>query len=238
MFPNLSQDSRAASPSFTSWSKRASVSPPVESSPELLTLHAVRLKGMADDADVAARFGLDLTLARELLLDFQAFGWITRVEFVGTAGWTLTESGRSENERQLAHELAASDSNSSIRHAFLTFLPYNDRLLRACTDWQLRPTGGDPLAVNDHADKEWDKRVLSTLSTVSDKLGTICQELGERLARFQGYDDRFMAAFSRAEQGELSWVARPRVDSCHTVWMELHEDLIATLGIRRGAERI
>jgi hypothetical protein len=81
MFPNLSQDSRAASPSFSGWSKGASVSPPAESSPERLTLHAVRLIGMADDADVAARFGLDLTLARELLLDFQAFGWITRVEF-------------------------------------------------------------------------------------------------------------------------------------------------------------
>ena len=72
------------------------MSTPADSSAELLTLHAIRLKGMADDAEVAARFGLDLTLARELLLDFQAFGWITRVEFVGTAGWTLTESGRSE----------------------------------------------------------------------------------------------------------------------------------------------
>jgi hypothetical protein len=58
------------------------VSAPVESSPELLTLHGVRLKGMADDAEVAARFELDTTLVHELLLDFQAFGWITRVEFV------------------------------------------------------------------------------------------------------------------------------------------------------------
>ena len=81
MFPNLSQDSRAASPSFSGWSKSASVSPAAESSPVRLTLHAVRLIGMADDADVAARFGLDLTLARELLLAFQAFRGITRVEF-------------------------------------------------------------------------------------------------------------------------------------------------------------
>jgi hypothetical protein len=211
------------------------VSPPVESSPELLSLHAVRLKGMADDAEVAVRFGLDLTLAQELLLDFQALGWITRVEFVGTAGWTLTESGRSENERQLARELAATNSNSSIHRAYLTFLPHNDRLLRACTDWQLRPAGADPLAVNDHTDKEWDQRVLTTLSTLSQQLRTICHELGQRLARFQGYDDRFTAALARVEQGELTWVARPRVDSCHTVWMELHEDLIATLGIRRGS---
>ncbi|HMG28492.1 MAG TPA: hypothetical protein VK585_00030 [Jiangellaceae bacterium] len=211
------------------------MSTPADSSAELLTLHAIRLKGMADDAEVAARFGLDLTLARELLLDFQAFGWITRVEFVGTAGWTLTESGRSENERQLAHELAATNSNSSIHDAYLSFLPHNDRLLRACTDWQLRPSGADPLAVNEHTDKEWDQRVLTTLSALREELRTICQELGHRLARFRGYDDRFTAALARVEQGELTWVARPRVDSCHTVWMELHEDLIATLGIRRGS---
>ncbi len=211
------------------------MSTPADSSAELLTLHAIRLKGMADDAEVAARFGLDLTLARELLLDFQAFGWITRVEFVGTAGWTLTESGRSENERQLAHELAATNSNSSIHDAYLSFLPHNDRLLRACTDWQLRPSGADPLAVNEHTDNEWDQRVLTTLSALREELRTICQELGHRLARFRGYDDRFTAALARVEQGELTWVARPRVDSCHTVWMELHEDLIATLGIRRGS---
>jgi hypothetical protein len=211
------------------------VSTPADSSAELLTLHAIRLKGMADDAEVAARFGLDLTLARELLLDFQAFGWITRVEFVGTAGWTLTESGRSENERQLAHELAATNSNSSIHDAYLSFLPHNDRLLRACTDWQLRPSGADPLAVNEHTDNEWDQRVLTTLSALREEIRTICQELGHRLARFRGYDDRFTAALARVEQGELTWVARPRVDSCHMVWMELHEDLIATLGIRRGS---
>jgi hypothetical protein len=211
------------------------VSTPADSSAELLTLHAIRLKGMADDAEVAARFGLDLTLARELMLDFQAFGWITRVEFVGTAGWTLTESGRSENERQLAHELAATNSNSSIHDAYLSFLPHNDRLLRACTDWQLRPSGADPLAVNEHTDNEWDQRVLTTLSALREEIRTICQQLGHRLARFRGYDDRFTAALARVEQGELTWVARPRVDSCHTVWMELHEDLIATLGIRRGS---
>ena len=70
----------------------------------------------------------------------------------------------------LARELAASDSNSSIHHAYMTFLPHNDRLLRACTEWQLRPNGADPLAVNEHTDKEWDQRVLTTLSSLSDEL--------------------------------------------------------------------
>ena len=33
-------------------------------------------------------------------------------------------------------------------------------------------------------------------------------------------------------------MTRPRADSCHTVWMELHEDLLATLGVDRGTEAL
>ncbi|MEK8226978.1 hypothetical protein NKG05_14185 [Oerskovia sp. M15] len=35
---------------------------------------------------------------------------------------------------------------------------------------------------------------------------------------------------------EGGWVDRTDVDSCHRVWFELHEDLVATLGIDRGTE--
>ena len=209
---------------------------PVQSTAELLTLHAVRLKGMADDDEVATRFGLQRTVATECLLDFQAFGWITKVEFAGTGGWTLTEAGRAENVRQLADELASTGFRSSVNRAYGEFLPSNGRLMRACTDWQLRPRGSDPLAVNDHTDRAWDQRVLNTLSDLSGELRSLCLQLGDRLARFRGYDERFAAALKRVGEGELSWVNRPTADSCHTVWMELHEDLIATLGVQRGAE--
>jgi len=210
--------------------------PPVSSSPELLVLHAVRLKGMANDDEVAARFGLDPTAAAELLLDFQAMGWLSRFEFAGTAGWALTDAGRAANERQLAEELARTGSGSPVREAYAEFLLHNGRLLRACTDWQLRPTAADPLAANEHTDPAWDQRVFRILSSLSEELQTLSRILGGRLVRLQGYDERFRTALSRAEQGDHSWIARPRVDSCHTVWMELHEDLVATLGIQRGAE--
>jgi hypothetical protein len=209
---------------------------PVQSSPELLTLHAVRLKGMADDRQVATRFGLDPAVAGENLLDFEAMGWVTKVEFAGTGGWALTDRGHVENERQLGHELAVTGSGRTVQAAYVDFLPRNARLLRACTDWQLRPSGTDPLAVNDHTDTRWDGRVLDELSALSSELRSLCSSLSAALARFGGYDARFSAALARAQRGEGSWVTRPRVESCHTVWMELHEDLVATLGIRRGAE--
>ena len=229
-------DDWACRPLYTRRRGRPSVTRAFESSVDLLALHAVRLKGMADDGEVAARFGLDLAVATECLLDFQAFGWITRVEFASTAGWTLTEPGRAKNERQLAAELASTGSTPSVRKSYEEFLLHNGRLLRASTDWQLRPSDVDALAINDHTDKAWDQRVLNTLSALTEELRSLCLALGGRLSRFRGYDARFSAALQRVETGDLSWVNRPKVDSCHTVWMELHEDLVATLGIRRGAE--
>ena len=39
---------------------------------------------------------------------------------------------------------------------------------------------------------------------------------------------------TRVDQGERTWVDEPKIDSCHTVWFDLHEDLLATLGMERG----
>jgi hypothetical protein len=50
-----------------------------------------------------------------------------------------------------------------------------------------------------------------------------------------GYAERYSAALERVDRGERAWVAQPRIDSCHTVWMELHDDLLATLGLKRGS---
>ena len=72
-----------------------------------LTLHAVRLLGFADTTRVAARYALDREGTTSVLEDFRARGWVRRSEFAGTAGWSLTDLGRAEDERLLADELAA-----------------------------------------------------------------------------------------------------------------------------------
>lgn len=63
------------------------------SSAELLVMHGLRVTGMADAAAVARRFALDRELVDELLLDCEAFGWISRVHFADVDGWSLTASG-------------------------------------------------------------------------------------------------------------------------------------------------
>ncbi|MEV4567745.1 transcriptional regulator [Nonomuraea sp. NPDC049419] len=207
-----------------------------DSVPDLLVLHAVRVLGFAGTPELARRYDLDAAETEELLRDAEAHGWVGHSAFAGTAGWSLTERGRAENERRLAAELADAGGTDEVRDAYRAFLPLNARLQQACTDWQLRPAPGDRLAPNDHTDPAWDARVLGELAALSDALTPLSDRLGRVLSRLRGYDTRFAAALARARAGEAAWVDGSEVDSCHRVWFQLHEDLIATLGIDRRTE--
>jgi hypothetical protein len=200
---------------------------------DLLALHAVRILGFADASSIARRFDLDPPNVEEFLLDAEARGWTAYTSFDGTEGWSLTERGRAENERQLAAELTRTGGAADVRAAYDEFLPLNATVLRAGTDWQLKPTREDRLAPNDHTDPRWDAAVLRALDNVAQALPQLIERLTRSLQRFRGYDARFTTALARARTGEPSWIDHTDIDSCHRVWFELHEDLIATLGIDR-----
>jgi hypothetical protein len=190
---------------------------------------------MADAAAIAQRFALDRELVDELLLDYEAFGWITRVHFADVDGWSLTTPGLAENERRLSAELDQTGARSKVVAAHEVFVALNSRFLVAITNWQIRPTGGDQLAANDHSDWSWDEGVFDELHGLQGRLQPVGEQLAAALARFDGYAERYSAGLDRVDRGERAWVAQPKIDSCHTVWMELHEDLLATLGLERGS---
>ncbi len=102
------------------------------------------------------------------------------------------------------------------------------------------PTGGStrrfqpPDTNNDHADPAWDARILDELAELSAALTPLIARLTDVLTRFAGYDTLFDAALRRAQAGRNEWVDRTDIDSCHHVWFQLHEDLLATLSLDRG----
>jgi hypothetical protein len=210
--------------------------PAYASAPDDLVLHGPRVMGFASATRVAARFGLDPGLAGELLLDHEARGWVRHSSFGGRSGWSVTEAGRTENERRLAAELALAGAGDAVRDLHTRFVPLNRRFGEACTRWQIRPTRTDPMAFNDHTDWAWDERVLRELTSLGRDLADVCAGLADSLQRFDGYADRYSSALARVDAGQRRWVDAPDVDSCHTVWIQLHEDLLATLGIPRGAD--
>ena len=190
---------------------------------------------MADGATVARRFGLDRDVVEELLLDYQALGWISRARFADLDGWAMTAAGRAEDERRLEAELEEAGARAEVTAAHGAFVTLNARFLTAVTNWQIRPERTDPLAANDHTDWRWDERVLDDLHRLERQLGSLGQQLAAALERFSGYSERYAAALAKVDRGERAWVDQARADSCHTVWMELHEDLLATLGLGRGS---
>jgi hypothetical protein len=201
------------------------------SPPDLLVLHAVRLRGFASTAEVAARYHLDPRGAGERLLDHEAHGRVLRADVAGGSGWTLTDAGRVHDDRLLAAEVAATPGAAdALRAAYAELLPLDARLRTACTDWDLRPTPGDPFAPNDHADTTWDATLLAELASIRRSLRPLAAWLTATLPRFDGYADRYAAALDRALGGDPAWVTGGGVDSCLAVWTELHEDLVATLG--------
>jgi hypothetical protein len=206
------------------------------SDPITLTVHAIRLLGFAETQRIARRYGLDRDQTLERLLDLEAHGWVTRSEFAGTAGWSLTDRGRAENERRLAAELDASGARSTLSGVYQRFLPLNARFQDAATRWQVRPLPWDPMAGNDHTDFRWDDRVIATLGSIGRKLAPLECELAAAVPRFGGYAARYEAALAGVTRGEARWVDGLGIDSCHVVWMQLHEDLLATLGLQRSDE--
>jgi hypothetical protein len=206
------------------------------SSPELRVLHAVRVLGFADGPTVSDRAGTGVADAVEMLRDAEADGLVQHTAFADLEGWSLTEHGRAVNERLLARELADADPGGVILAVYRDFLPLNTVLLRACTDWQLRPAGADRLAPNDHTDPAWDAQILDELAALETGLVSLVARLSDVLERFGGYDARFATALRRARDGQVEGVDGTSIDSCHRVWFQLHEDLLATLGLDRGAE--
>jgi hypothetical protein len=92
------------------------------------------------------------------------------------------------------------------------------------------------MAFNDHTDWRWDERVLRTLSFLDTSFRHVCTQLAGCLARFAGYADRYSSALGKVNTGQRAWVDAHDRDSCHILWIQFHEDLLATLGIPRGSD--
>jgi hypothetical protein len=191
--------------------------------------------GFASAQRIAARYRLDPGEVEDHLLHFAANGWVAHSRFADSSGWHLTEAGRCEDERRLSRELDVAGARAIAMATHHRFLPLNERFGKACTDWQIRPTSRDSLAANDHTDWGWDERVFRALDTLGRELTAVVEPLAGALQRFDGYAPGFSAALAKVNAAQPRWIDAPDADSCHTVWIQLHEDLLATLGIPRGS---
>jgi hypothetical protein len=197
---------------------------------DLLALHTLRCIGFASLDRAAAAAGLPEPEVESELIDLAVAGLVTRLagEF---GGWGLTEAGRAADAERIADELERAGTRAVVAAAYERFLVLNPELLDLCGAWQIRSVDGVASA-NDHADPAYDARVLERLTDLDRRAEVACAELFAAMLRFRRYRVRLGDALARARSGALEFVTDSTA-SYHAVWFQLHEDLLATLGIPR-----
>lgn len=205
---------------------------------QLTLLHQLRLRGLATAAELARRRAVPVGEVVDGLAALADAG-LVRASPPGVDGaersWTLTAAGRSALAEGLAHELDGAGARGRLVELYARFRALNGELLATCTAWQVRVVEGRTV-VNDHGDPDHDHHVVARLGRLDDLAQPLCADLAATLARFGGYGRRLAAARARVEAGEGDWFTKPLIDSYHTAWFELHEDLLATLGLERADE--
>jgi len=123
-----------------------------------------------------------------------------------------------------------SQEEQELDKLFDGFLPINRRLRDVCSAWQTRPDG----MPNDHSDGAYDDTVRDRLDEVHSAIGPILRRMAAAQPRLAGYRPRLQEALDKFDDGESNWLASPLMDSYHTVWMQLHQELILLLGLTRA----
>ncbi|GAC1313645.1 MAG: hypothetical protein NVSMB12_05590 [Acidimicrobiales bacterium] len=209
---------------------------PHVSEPRFRVAHGLRLKGFAVPAVLAEVAGLDEPSVEEHLASLAASGHASHRDG-RIRGWSLTGDGRKLHHEACSAELAATGSEAVVSAAYRRFLDLNGPLLAACTDWQLRSDAAPGTQVlNTHADAVYDAEIVGRLAGIDERVQPVIGELASVLARFGRYADRLGSARAHVEAGRHEWFTGAMVESYHTVWFELHEDLLVTLGIERASE--
>jgi len=146
----------------------------------------------------------------------------------------LTAGGKAVARERIA-AAAAAWGPENAEAALDAFLALDRRMKETVTAWQMREVDGTPV-INDHTDAAYDARVLADLAALHADADAWLAPLVAGLPRLAAYRERLARANAAAQAGDGRFVASPRVDSYHSAWFELHEDLILLAGRNRADE--
>ena len=205
-----------------------------QSESNLLILHTLRIRGFVELSEIVISTRLKVEEVESHLDSFKENNLVNyregRIE-----GWMLTQEGRGRSQQLVASELESSGFREEINSNYQDFLSSNQKFLSLCTDWQLRTVNGEQ-EINDHSDTTYDEEVITRLVDINNEIQPVCKSLADSLNRFEGYSRRFSEALHKVQNNEPEWFTKPMIDSYHTIWFELHENLLVTLGIERTKE--
>jgi hypothetical protein len=190
-----------------------------------LVFHGLAIKRHAGLSAIAEHVGLSRVLVGQVLATAAATGRAIEVQ----GGFALTPLARVALEARYHLHFAAVRQNPNFKSAYETFERINVSLKQVITDWQTLSVGGTKIA-NDHRDEAHDATVIDRLGAVHEQVEPVLAQFACVLPRMAIYEKKLLAALEAAEDGDGEWVSDIRRESYHTIWFELHEDLLRIMG--------
>lgn len=193
-----------------------------------LALHGLAIKKHGDAAAVAEITGLDPVTVQAALEEAVKAG---RAVKAGEK-YMLQPAAQISLKTGYSRDFAPQRADVAMQATYDNFEKINERLKALITDWQMVTVGGQKLP-NDHSDPDHDHKIIDALGALHEFAEPILDRFARGLPRLAVYKALLTAALEKAEDGDVAWVSDARCMSYHTVWFELHEDLIRVLNRTR-----
>lgn len=189
---------------------------------------ALSIKGMGDAATLASVLGASEGAVADILSGLVEAGKAIAMP-----------RGRFRPTPELAQQIdayfleTADRIKADLMAAWDPFHDANDAFKALVTDWQMREVNGEQV-LNDHSDPAYDASVIGRLRPeVHVTIVPIIEAIAKPEPRLIRYRNRLDEALNALEAGDSEMFAHPLKNSYHTVWFELHEELIRLSGRTR-----
>lgn len=194
----------------------------------LLVLHGLAVKKAGTAEAVSGIVGVPQEEAERALATASESGRV-----MGAKGmYMLTPAGRSWLDEQYPQACAALRSDDDFVGGYEEFEDINRDILDLFTRWQTVSVGGAAVP-NDHTDEDYDNGIIDELGDIHERALPVFDRFASVDGRFSIYRDKLAAAYDKVLAGDKDWVSGARIESYHTLWFELHEDLLRMLGRTR-----
>lgn len=194
---------------------------------ELQALVAVRITRDLERAEITSALG---SIGFRRVLEELYRSGLVRERTAGRL--ELSESGCARLSELLLAERKALKRDDLAAH-YDEFLHLDAELKSAVTSYQLAHGTVGPLAMGEQ-ERNSEAAFRTALEDLHRRALSLLGRISADRPRFSNYGRRLERALAEIRGGKLEFVAGVSVDSYHTIWFELHEDLLMTMGEERA----
>jgi hypothetical protein len=193
-----------------------------------LVMHGLAVKKHGTPEAIAGILGLDASDVKAVIAQLMETKRVIEVQ----GKYLLTPPARMALDSDYSRLYADLRTNPQFKAGYEGFERINGALKQLITEWQTVTVAGERVP-NDHSDKDYDRNIIDRLGELHGRAETVLDQIASALPRMRVYRNNLLAALEKAEDGAVAWVSDAKIESYHTLWFELHEDLLRVMGRER-----